>query len=202
MTSNLLFYTYINSSPFSNHSYKSSSFFFTTKNPPLIKQSNMIFCLYESKLCVATIVFYTCIYIPLLKIKQVLSSILRFILFPDPHRVECSDLSMGVDPWDSCSADLPVSQYGDLKVDSQNDDVVVDGDSDCEEACSVCLVEFESEDLVSQLSKCGHVFHMACIEKWVDKNQFTCPLCRSSFLNMHGSASHATCNTMLSCFSS
>ncbi|XP_021773494.1 RING-H2 finger protein ATL79-like [Chenopodium quinoa] len=146
----------------------------------------------------ATLVFYTCIYIPYSQAKQALLSILGFFFCLHQHTLECSDRSPGVDSMETCSIDLPMSQYRDLKINGCTSEVIIDGDCD-DEACSVCLVEFESEDFVSKLSKCGHVFHMACIEKWVERNQFTCPLCRSSFLNVHGSKSHATCNSILSC---
>ncbi|KAL9353874.1 hypothetical protein Peur_051844 [Populus x canadensis] len=47
-------------------------------------------------------------------------------------------------------------------------------------SCSICLVELEKEDAVSQLSRCMHVFHMDCIDKWIQRGHFTCPLCRTS----------------------
>ncbi|KAJ6369118.1 hypothetical protein OIU78_001481 [Salix suchowensis] len=49
-----------------------------------------------------------------------------------------------------------------------------------DESCSICLVEMEEEDAVSQLSRCMHVFHMDCIDKWIQRDHFTCPLCRTS----------------------
>ncbi|TQE09461.1 hypothetical protein C1H46_004954 [Malus baccata] len=54
-----------------------------------------------------------------------------------------------------------------------------------EETCSVCLVDFEEDDLVSQLGKCGHVFHVDCIERWIESSHFSCPICRSLFFNIH-----------------
>lgn len=157
----------------------------------------MIFCLYESNLCMATLVFYTCIYIPYSQTKEALLSIIGFFFCLHQHSLECSDRSMVAESTETYSIDLPMSRYQ----ESRSNEVIRDGDCG-DEACSVCLVEFESDDFVSKLSKCGHVFHGACIEKWVERNQFTCPLCRSSFLKMHGSQCHATCNNILSCFSS
>lgn len=54
-------------------------------------------------------------------------------------------------------------------------------DERVEELCSVCLGEFEREEEVSQLLRCGHVFHfhLHCMNSWLDQNHFTCPLCRS-----------------------
>lgn len=34
--------------------------------------------------------------------------------------------------------------------------------------CSVCLGDFDEEDLV-RVTKCRHVFHSECIEEWVVK---------------------------------
>ncbi|KAJ6905609.1 RING-H2 finger protein ATL18 [Populus alba x Populus x berolinensis] len=77
----------------------------------------------------ATVIFYTCVLIPLRQIKQTLFSIIL-----------------------------------------QEKDV----------CCSICLMELEKEDEASQLSRCMHVFHMDCIEKWIQRDHFTCPLCRTS----------------------
>jgi hypothetical protein len=63
---------------------------------------------------------------------------------------------------------LPVARFDDL-----------DEDEDQDEICSICLVEFEGEDAVSKLRRCEHVFHFNCIEQWLERNQFSCPLCRS-----------------------
>ncbi|XAR74014.1 hypothetical protein NMG60_11008165 [Bertholletia excelsa] len=49
------------------------------------------------------------------------------------------------------------------------------------ETCSTCLVEFEREDDVSQLPKCGHVFHSGCFQNWLDSDRFNCPLCLATF---------------------
>ncbi|CAM0951876.1 unnamed protein product [Alopecurus aequalis] len=47
--------------------------------------------------------------------------------------------------------------------------------------CRVCLVRFEAEAVVNRLP-CGHVFHRACLETWLDYDHATCPLCRSRLL--------------------
>lgn len=44
--------------------------------------------------------------------------------------------------------------------------------------CSVCLTQFEPDSEINCLS-CGHFFHKACLEKWLDYWNVTCPLCRS-----------------------
>lgn len=45
--------------------------------------------------------------------------------------------------------------------------------------CTVCLSDFVSRDRVRRLAKCGHVFHMECLDKWIEYENDSCPLCRS-----------------------
>ncbi|PON41874.1 43kDa postsynaptic protein [Trema orientale] len=154
----------------------------------------------QSRFCIATIVFYTCIWIPLVQLKNALLGLLSNIIFFTCQQplIESSDsVNVNAQPW------LPVSRFVDLKQSqsstssssrrcrSRNDVVCGQQEVDHEETCSICLVEFEMEDVVSQLSKCGHVFHVKCIESWLDSNHFTCPLCRSSFLHNPNPNSHA-----------
>ncbi|XP_062080734.1 RING-H2 finger protein ATL18 [Humulus lupulus] len=158
----------------------------------------------QSRFCVVTIVFYTCVWIPLLQLKKALLGLVRNIMFftcendqpflESNRSTSSSHVNSAVQPW------LPISRYVDLKLgqcgdgESPRNDVVCghdEAEKDQEEPCSICLVEFEKEDVVSQLSKCGHVFHIKCIERWLDSNHFTCPLCRSSFLHDTNPNSHA-----------
>lgn len=53
--------------------------------------------------------------------------------------------------------------------------------------CRVCLVRFEAEAVVNRLP-CGHLFHRACLETWLDYDHATCPLCRSRLLPAAASA--------------
>ncbi|CAL1407968.1 unnamed protein product [Linum trigynum] len=50
-----------------------------------------------------------------------------------------------------------------------------------EHDCSVCLTRFNPESEINRLS-CGHIFHMVCLEKWLDYWNITCPLCRSPLM--------------------
>ncbi|KAI6706942.1 hypothetical protein NL676_009904 [Syzygium grande] len=45
--------------------------------------------------------------------------------------------------------------------------------------CAVCLSSIEERDEVRELSNCSHAFHRECLDRWVDHDQVTCPLCRS-----------------------
>mmetsp|Transcript_134471 Transcript_134471/g.190112 ORF Transcript_134471/g.190112 Transcript_134471/m.190112 type:complete len:124 (-) Transcript_134471:428-799(-) len=44
--------------------------------------------------------------------------------------------------------------------------------------CCVCLMEFESSDVVRQLP-CSHIFHKRCISAWLQRNM-ECPMCRNA----------------------
>ncbi|KAJ0974447.1 hypothetical protein J5N97_016412 [Dioscorea zingiberensis] len=50
------------------------------------------------------------------------------------------------------------------------------------ESCAVCLSEFEGQAEVRRLSNCRHVFHRYCLDRWMDHDQRTCPLCRSPLI--------------------
>ncbi|KAL1543053.1 RING-type E3 ubiquitin transferase [Salvia divinorum] len=43
--------------------------------------------------------------------------------------------------------------------------------------CAICLLEFEEKEVVRQLPKCNHYFHVECVDMWF-RSHSTCPLCR------------------------
>ncbi|KAI3748492.1 hypothetical protein L6452_11592 [Arctium lappa] len=45
--------------------------------------------------------------------------------------------------------------------------------------CSICLADYKPADVIRLLPKCGHLFHMKCVDKWL-KVHPTCPVCRNS----------------------
>ncbi|KAG1366554.1 RING-H2 finger protein ATL52 [Cocos nucifera] len=48
--------------------------------------------------------------------------------------------------------------------------------------CSVCLGEFQDGELVRLLPKCGHAFHVPCIDTWL-RAHVNCPLCRAHIID-------------------
>ncbi|XP_020115098.1 RING-H2 finger protein ATL1-like [Ananas comosus] len=44
--------------------------------------------------------------------------------------------------------------------------------------CAVCLNEFQEEERIRLLPNCLHLFHIDCIDTWLQSNA-NCPLCRS-----------------------
>ncbi|GER43655.1 RING/U-box superfamily protein [Striga asiatica] len=49
-------------------------------------------------------------------------------------------------------------------------------------ACSICLERVGLDDWVRDLCICSHLFHVQCLDTWIDEGQVTCPLCRSMLL--------------------
>ncbi|GFP90190.1 RING-H2 finger protein atl18 [Phtheirospermum japonicum] len=111
-------------------------------------------------------IFYTCIWIPFLQTTQsILRNFTCFIHHPENALLRSQVREL----------DLRVSRFRDLECKSKNR-----GDNaENEEVCSICLVVFEEKDSVNKLPRCGHIFHMECMKKWLERCQFSCPLCRS-----------------------
>ncbi|CAL5381733.1 unnamed protein product [Camellia sinensis] len=43
--------------------------------------------------------------------------------------------------------------------------------------CTICLGEYQEKEVLRIMPKCGHNFHLSCIDVWLRK-QATCPVCR------------------------
>jgi hypothetical protein len=49
--------------------------------------------------------------------------------------------------------------------------------------CAVCLNEFQEDEKLRIIPSCSHVFHIDCIDVWLQSNA-NCPLCRTSISAM------------------
>ena len=58
---------------------------------------------------------------------------------------------------------------------------VIDDRRQRDNACSVCLGDYEEGELIRRLLPCHHEFHASCVDLWL-KNRRTCPLCRLSMV--------------------
>ncbi|XP_077247573.1 brassinosteroid-responsive RING-H2 [Tasmannia lanceolata] len=65
---------------------------------------------------------------------------------------------------------LPVVKFEDLSSGETPD------------SCAVCLYEFEGAEEIRRLTNCRHIFHRSCLDRWLDHDQKTCPLCRTPFI--------------------
>uniref|UniRef100_A0ACD5ZV09 Uncharacterized protein n=1 Tax=Avena sativa TaxID=4498 RepID=A0ACD5ZV09_AVESA len=96
--------------------------------------------------------------------------------------------SSSLDTWPApapaaIKACLPAVRYADLR--SRRSAAGAAASTTC---CAVCLGALEPRHRVRELGNCAHAFHKACIDKWVDKGQATCPLCRALLLPIDADA--------------
>ena len=45
-------------------------------------------------------------------------------------------------------------------------------------ACPICLGEYQARETIRTIPECNHYFHANCVDKWLRRNP-TCPLCRN-----------------------
>ncbi|KAK6947816.1 Zinc finger, RING-type [Dillenia turbinata] len=69
---------------------------------------------------------------------------------------------------------LPVVQFQDL--------ISSIAENEIPESCAVCLYEFEGHEEIRRLTNCRHIFHRSCLDRWMDHDQKTCPLCRTPLI--------------------
>ncbi|CAH8323149.1 unnamed protein product [Eruca vesicaria subsp. sativa] len=63
--------------------------------------------------------------------------------------------------------------------DVENDRVFTEGEeNNTSQECSVCLNEFQEEEKLRIIPNCSHLFHIDCIDIWLQNNA-NCPLCRT-----------------------
>ncbi|PKU59433.1 RING-H2 finger protein ATL63 [Dendrobium catenatum] len=78
---------------------------------------------------------------------------------------------------------LHVATYGEIMVTAKEEDTEEEEEEE-EVTCAVCLSEMRQRDRVWELRNCCHVFHKACIDRWLDhRDQMTCPLCRAPVIS-------------------
>ncbi|KAJ0262591.1 RING-H2 finger protein ATL16 [Hirschfeldia incana] len=74
---------------------------------------------------------------------------------------------------------LPVLKFKKRRdVDGPNDSVCTEGEENTSHECSVCLNEFQEEEKLRVIPNCSHLFHIDCIDIWLQNNA-NCPLCRT-----------------------
>ncbi|GAA0170626.1 hypothetical protein LIER_24849 [Lithospermum erythrorhizon] len=126
---------------------------------------------------------YTDIYIPKLLVhfltllsffRKIISTFLAFFGLGDFLESENSIQPDPIGPkHDSLTAKfirelLPVMKYSDI--------------IEPPERCAVCLYDFDGNDEIRRLRNCVHIFHKNCLDRWLDHDQKTCPLCRTQFV--------------------
>lgn len=72
-------------------------------------------------------------------------------------------------------------KYDDLKkgVEENGIDEGAGAEEDEEEACVICMCEYDGDDEVMIMPNCKHFFHTDCINKWLGENSNKCPICKA-----------------------
>ncbi|GAB5359105.1 hypothetical protein AAMO2058_000516000 [Amorphochlora amoebiformis] len=52
------------------------------------------------------------------------------------------------------------------------------------ESCAICVDDYKTGDLLRVMPKCGHLFHITCIDKWLMESAdysrpVSCPMCKT-----------------------
>jgi len=50
------------------------------------------------------------------------------------------------------------------------------------DSCTICQLAFNNIDICRTLNNCNHIFHLNCIDTWLN-DHVTCPSCRNNLLN-------------------
>ncbi|KAF7820248.1 RING-H2 finger protein ATL8-like [Senna tora] len=89
--------------------------------------------------------------------------------FPVAYRSDLNLLERGFHGLEPMAvANFPTKKYSDECFSSADDS-----------QCTVCLSEYQGEDVLRILPYCGHFFHVICIDIWLQQHS-TCPVCRIS----------------------
>ncbi|KAG9455560.1 hypothetical protein H6P81_000068 [Aristolochia fimbriata] len=129
----------------------------------------------ESRFQVVVLIFYTCIWLPLQRLKEAAVEAVLTLFGKGQRPVDQRfNGGAGGGAADLIFSDLvPVMKFREVR------GTAAAAAATEETICSVCLMEYGEEEEVSRLPVCGHVFHVPCIERWMERDQFSCPLCRS-----------------------
>ncbi|XP_043714631.1 RING-H2 finger protein ATL40-like [Telopea speciosissima] len=58
--------------------------------------------------------------------------------------------------------------------------------------CTVCLGTLENEEIVKVLPNCKHIYHVQCIDMWLNSNS-TCPVCRTGAKPLQPTSDEVIC---------
>ncbi|KAI3748527.1 hypothetical protein L6452_11656 [Arctium lappa] len=119
------------------------------------------------------IIFCSSVLFPIFRIKRQLLNLLHDS-FSYVFRYNSLYLHLHLHQSDLCLMDLPIIRFEDLQDRRQRE---------VEEMCFACSTNYDNDDIVCQLSRCGHVFHSECVGKLIHQKVSDCPFCRSSFFS-------------------
>ena len=63
----------------------------------------------------------------------------------------------------------------------KNTTIIKHDDPAIKDNCSICLESYEQDSIIRKLN-CSHIFHKDCIDPWLLKESYKCPICRNDSL--------------------
>lgn len=63
----------------------------------------------------------------------------------------------------------------------KNTTIIKHDDPTIKDNCSICLEGYEQDSIIRKLN-CSHIFHKECIDPWLLKESYKCPICRNDSL--------------------
>ncbi|XP_024969016.1 RING-H2 finger protein ATL18-like [Cynara cardunculus var. scolymus] len=113
------------------------------------------------------VVFYVCILFPVIRVKSELFQFLKGFIF---KLFGYGGVNARFHQEDVCLVDLPIIRFQDLYNERHRS---------VDRMCFICSVDYQKDDVLSQLGRCGHVYHSDCVGKLLHQKQTCCPFCRS-----------------------
>ena len=63
----------------------------------------------------------------------------------------------------------------------KNTTIIKHDDPSIKDNCSICLENYDQDSIIRKLN-CSHIFHKDCIDPWLLKESYKCPICRNDSL--------------------
>ncbi|PWA77099.1 RING-H2 finger protein ATL18 [Artemisia annua] len=113
------------------------------------------------------ILFYMCLLFPIFRIRY---ELLNLIKDSFSYFMGYGGINPRYHQEDVCLVDLPIIRYDDLQIHRH---------TYVERMCFICSTDYDKEDVLCQLSRCGHVFHSDCVGKLLHMKRNSCPYCHA-----------------------
>ena len=68
-----------------------------------------------------------------------------------------------------------------IEILDKNTTIIKHDDPAIKDNCSICLEGYEQDSIIRKLN-CSHIFHKDCIDLWLLKESYKCPICRNDSL--------------------
>lgn len=116
-------------------------------------------------------------------LNSIFSSLFRNEL-PSRYGIGNMEISvMGLNPRDEEEENIVISHhniFNNTKIKlytSEDKEDEEEGDVEDIPKCSICLENIENNQIIREITKCKHIFHVECADKWFENN-IKCPNCR------------------------